>query len=347
MFERFVAGALRARWIVLVIGTVTVSLVLPSGGSAQGRRRSAHRAAPVEFLDSAVVKVNHGFKLSLEASNGLVDGTRHGGARMVRGPDAVPGVEPAAAKRTTSMNVDLSKVSGKGIGRVSQYASYAFESGITFKGSTNLSSAKLTGTLLDHRGTVNLTFHATEPAKSVPVPKNCTGSAGMSRTGMLEGKLALKADKLGTEKLSSLRATLVRPPKLKNCSGGRQYHSVELFGYEPTSSNRPVYVEAIKTPGHRPLSEFVEEQHNGTGFEFEYQVSVNAPRSDYTYSSDLSTGQVEGYGAIKGSASYAGGPETSGQSDGELSGDLSATSTAIGKIQPFSNGALSSSQTQS
>lgn len=345
MFEQFVAGALRARWMVLVGGTLAVALVLPAGGVAQAQRTSSGKT-PVEFLDSAAVKVNHGFKLSLEVSNELVDGTRHHANRLVRAPQAVRNNASAASGQTARFDAAVFKVSGKGVGSEEQYADYLFESGVTFKGSTDLKSAALTGTLRNHRGPVNLTFHATAPATSVPVPKECTGSAGMIRKGMLEGKFALKADKLGTEKLSSLRATLERPPKLKSCSGGKQQHSVELSGSGPTSSNRLMDVEAFKTPGRRPVEEDVAEQHEGSGFSFEYVVAVKVPRSHYTYSSDLSGAEVEGYGAIKGSATYFGNAETNGQSRGQLSGDLSATSAAIGKIRPLAT-ALDAIQTQS
>lgn len=107
-----------------------------------------------------------------------------------------------------------------------------------------------------------------------------------------------------------------------------------------------MYAEATKPRGKGPVTETVEEQHEGTGFSFYYEVSVHAPRSKYTYASDLSSAEVEGFGAIKGSASYSGSPETNGQSQGQLSGDLSATNAVIGKLRPLAPGPLNATQTQ-
>ncbi len=57
-----------------------------------------------------------------------------------------------------------------------------------------------------------------------------------------------------------------------------------------------MYAEATKPRGKGPVTETVEEQHEGTGFSFYYEVSVHAPRSKYTYASDLPSAEVEGFG---------------------------------------------------
>jgi hypothetical protein len=347
MLERFVARALRGRWMVLVIGTLTVALVLPSGGSAQGRRPSLQTQPPFELLTTGAVKQKDGFKLALEGANRSLVDAPNGRAQVGQGPEAVAGFKPAASAQIQSgfLAGELFKRSGKGVGQVSQYTSYGFRSGITFKSGANLKSAKITGTFVGRRGQVRLTFAATEPAKSVPLPKGCTGRAGMRREGTLKGKFVLKADKLGKQRLSSVGATLERPPKIKTCQPGGASRGVSLFGSD-SGPNSAVYTGASKGRGKRPAEEFVEEARSGTAFSFDYQVSVNVPRSHYTYPADLSGAQVNGYGPMKGSASYSGSPESGGQSQGALSGDLSARNAAIGEIRPFSGGALSAIQTQ-
>jgi hypothetical protein len=171
-------------------------LAIPAGALADG--------SGSEYIQTVKVKKNAGFKLSVLASKG--------------NPTACGGPCPS------SVGAFLVKHSGSGVGSTTQTNDYGLSSGITFMGSKNLSSAKVSGTFAKRRGSIRMTFHATKAATAVPVPKGCTGTPGKQRKGVLKGSFKLKADKLGTETLKSIRATFVKPPKITSCSPGHPSH---------------------------------------------------------------------------------------------------------------------------
>jgi hypothetical protein len=69
------------------------------------------------------------------------------------------------------------------------------------------------------------------------------------------------------------------------------------------------------------VSESIGVSDSGSGFSFDHELTVLAPRSDYTCTKNLAKATLKGYGPIHGSASYTGTPAVNGTSNGTLSGD--------------------------
>lgn len=216
----------------------------------------------------------------------------------------------------------------------------------TFAGSANLGSATVMETFARDYGSITMTFRATEPARRVPVPKGCTGTAGSSRKGILKGSFVLRADKLGTLRIKSVAAKLEKPSHVTGCttpsSSGHGLFAdnatatIYLFVFKPTSSSAPVTEKLIASKGNPSSSFYVT-----------HQLAVSAPRSDYRPGAHLTRGRVIGAGGISGSATYAGTPPFHGLSTGTLKGDLHATLATIGSVRPFAHGALHAKQSRS
>jgi hypothetical protein len=311
MIVHSLAQRARVRWCGLALGAVLLGLALPSGALADG--------CGTLCLTTVTVSKNDGFKLTLGASKGF---------------STNPSVLSASLEKHSG---------GTGLGSVTQSNDYGFAKGITFTGKTNLSSAHIAGTFAKKRGSIKMTFHATSPASSVPLPKGCTGKAGTSRKGKLSGSFQLKADRLGTVRLKSIRATLARPPRITGCSGGSTGHATYLSGYN-VSRTHSFFVTATEPSGTSPASEDISVSKSGAGFNFSYELIVMVPRSDYTSPGNLKSATLTGYGPIHGSASYTGSPPSQGMSRGTLSGDLSVAMFAIGTVKPFANGPLAADQ---
>lgn len=303
-----------------------VALAFPAAASAAGT---------TEYLFTGNVKTNDGFILSLVA----LPNSRH---------------------HPTTVQAFLHRRSGTGVGSVFQGSDYTFHSGLTLSGSKKLSSAHISGTFADKRGSIKMNFTATGAARKVPVQKGCVGTPGEKRTGTLRGSFDLKADKLGAVKLGSVRATLERPPHLKLCAGPRgvqgsgaaspQRHYLYTSPPHRGEANG-VRVIAFKPRGTAPVREEIDTFSRRDGFSVYYSYAVNAPRTDYTLSSNLSSATLKGYEAIKGSANYTGTPVVGNAgvrtSKGTLNGNLSVDMAAIGTVDPFANGSLHASQAAS
>lgn len=315
--------AVRMRPYALALAAAAVALAFPAAASAAGT---------AEGLSTAKVKTNDGFKLSFSVG----PNSRHG---------------------PVTLEALLQKRSGRGVGSVLQDADYTFDSALTFTEGKKLRSAHASGTFADKHGFIKMTFTATGAATKVPVQKDCRGTPGEKRNGTLRGSFDLKAGKLGTMKLASIRATLLRRPKVKLCYGrardvresggwGRR-RDLPVFALYTTPHHRGgpngVHVEAIKPRGTAPVTEDIEAFDSGHGFSLGYEYAVDAPRADYTFSSNLSSATLKGYGGIKGTAKYTGTPDVRNPggvriSKGTLSGNLSVDMAAIGNFEPFASG---------
>jgi hypothetical protein len=317
-FGLLLAGA-RGLGVVLLAAT-TVALAFPAAASAAGT---------TEWLFTGKVKTNDGFKLSLRA----LPNSRH---------------------HPTTVDAFLHRRSGSGVGSVFQDSDYTFTRGLTLFGSKKLGSAHISGTFAGKRGSINMRFTATGAATKVPVQKGCFGTPGEKRKGTLRGSFDLKADKLGSVKLGSVRATLERPPHITACAGprgvqasgdaGRQRHYLNT-GPPHRGESNGVGVDVVKPGGTAPVTEEIDTFNQRHGFSVYYDYGVYAPRTDYTFAANLSAATLKGYDGIKGTANYMGSPGVSNpggvrRSKGTLNGNLSVDMAAIGTVEPFASGPL-------
>jgi hypothetical protein len=302
-----------------VLAATVVALAFPAAASAAGT---------TEWLFTGKVKKNDGFMLSLRA----LPNSRH---------------------HPTTVDVFLHRRSGSGVGSVFQDSDYTLTRDLALNGSKKLGSAHIFGTFAGKRGSINMRFTAKRAATNVPVQKGCVGTPGKKRKGTLRGSFVLNADKLGTVKLGSVRATLVRPPHITACAGpiaveasgdaGRQRHF--LYNSPPHRGETNGFrVLAFKPPRKAPVTEEIDTFSRRNGFSAYYKYAVYAPRTDYTFSTNLSSATLKGYAGMKGTANYMGTPAvgTAGvrRSNGTLNGNLSVDMAAIGTVDPFASGPL-------
>jgi hypothetical protein len=281
---------------LLVLGTAVVGLAFPAGAMA----------ATEQITTKAVTKTD-GFRLQVKVVQGAPTG--YGG----RYPNSVAGI----LNRTN--------------GHATQANNYAFSSfgvhTLTFKGSRDLSSAKISGTFVNGRGSINMTFHATGTKYHVSVPKGCTGHGGYRRLGTLTGSYTLHADKLGTITQKSFQATLSTASF--QCSKPSHGYDLQTIGGNP-------YVDIFKSKTGS-VSELIEKSGSGNGWAITHTYSVKGePSTDYKVGKNLKTATVTGAGGISGKASYtATHTISSNQTTGTMSGSLAVTMATIGKVPAF------------
>jgi hypothetical protein len=278
---------------LLLLGSTVVALALPA--TALGKLYSFRTTG---------VKKNHGFRVSLSGFN-----TNAG----------------YGAKNQTTFTVLLKRTSG----HATQTAAYAFSKKVKLTGTKNLSSGQIKGTLPDGRGSISMSFHATGSLSHASVPKGCTGTPGKKRSGTWSGKLTLKADKLGTVKLSSEKGSL--STAIYQCAPN-------VKGYLLEAIHSKYYVTASKPSAKGSVREMIQVTKNGGGYGFTYTYSAaNEPTHDYTLdTAKLSTAKVIGAGGIKGNASYKG-HKSSSHSYGKLTGTMYVKMAAIGLVKPFAS----------
>jgi hypothetical protein len=285
---------------------VAVALPWPGAAAAQATKES---------LSTVQAKGTHGFGISLVAT----------GSADLAGP-------------FSSLSVYLAKHSGRGVGSWTESVAFRFTVGVSFSGSSDLSSAQITGTLPRGRGSIAMTFNATSAPAAVALPKGCTGTPGEERKGLLTGSLNLRADRLGTESLASINATLTLPPSINECGGGpphgRDRTAIEAEG---SRGGHGAYLFASKPSGNGSVREGVSVFDVGDGFAFSWSYVALVPRSDYTFSSDLGKATLKGADGIHGTATYNGSPAHDGASHGKLGGGLWAKFTSIGIFRPLAH----------
>lgn len=313
MFLRFRGQISRFRGVGLAglglaLGTAVVALPGPAiaAGNHKGKAKPTCGSKPSTLctISTRAVGKNDGFKLHLYLSQ-----TNSGYGQ----PNQT--TFSAILKRTR--------------GHATQTNEYSFSKHIKVTGKPGLSSAHVTGTLAGDRGTVNMTFRATGPASKAA--GRCGGAKGQKRPGVLSGSLTLKADKLGTVTLKTVKATLSSAINL--CSPGLKK------GYLVEGYHGVYYVAAWKASKTRRVHEAitVSDQNANKGYGFTYTYSVaNEPTSDYTVGSKLSTATVKGAGGISGTAKYKG-KKSSSYSSGKMTGGLSVKMAALGVVKPFAS----------
>lgn len=299
----------------VTLGALAMGLGFPGSALAQ------------ETLSTGKVSTRSGFHLALFATRGGSGG----------------GSSPLSAFLTKRTLYGGSSVAGAS----DEVDRYDFNRGIAFTGSSNLGSAHLKGVLLKGRGSIDMIFHATGRATTVPVPKHCTGNPGEKRPGELKGSFELKADRLGTVKVKVVAATLKILPTIFECSGGGGHssHGTSLTA-NGSKNGHALYVYASKPLSRGLVSEgiSVAQVGNGDSFQFSHSLTILAPRSAYTFSGNLARGRLRGIGSLRGTATYRGSPAGKGTSEGTLRGDLEAIFAAIGRVRPFAHGAVSAQQ---
>jgi hypothetical protein len=198
------------------------------------------------------------------------------------------------------------------------------------KGTKPLQFAKIKGTFANGRGSIDLTFHATGPARHVSVPKGCRGHGGQRRPGILSGSYTLHADKLGTVTQRSFRATI-----------STASYACDLlthgYGVQTDASHGLPLLFVRKPSSAGPVSETVAVFRGGKGGSFEHSYTVSGlPSSDFTFNtSKLSNGQVKGAGGISGNATYRSTHSSTKGTTGRMTGSLVVTFASIGKMSPF------------
>jgi hypothetical protein len=277
------------------------------------------------------VKVNKSFKLSLFATQAL----KSSGA-------GDPG-QPASVSAFLT--------------RGPETASYGFRKGIKFSARKNLKSGRVKGSFVQHRGRINMAFRATSKARKVPVTKGCTGKPGAQRNGILKGKFRLKADKLGTVRVKRLKVTLVRPATITDCNGnpgpgGGQFHGTTL---NASNNGRHQRVDVfVQKPRHGRVNYTVSLAKFTRAYTFSWGINLtSAPRSSYTFSSDLSKGTIKSVGnQMSGRGQFSGTPVVGGSladgfSSGRLGGSLKVKLRSKGTLRPFKSGKLQAVQSRS
>ncbi len=326
-------GALRRGWrwcgpLALSLGAAalapsTSAALLKPGTSALRLSPSASAGKPTraQELTTAPVSRNHGFKLSLDATNG-------------------PGGSFSALAFTLER-----RSGGHGAGSALETTIYRFNRRISFEGNASLASARLHGLLLRDRGWIDMTFHATRRAQGLPVPKGCVGSPGEKRRGILRGSLTLHADRLGVVRLRETKATLSIPPEISDCYGARRTsaHGTALEVNYARGSHG-VYVYATKpTPGGL-VEEGVVISRTRSSCSFSYSYTALASRSDYTFPADLLSAVLKGAAGIHGRATYKGTHAAKKSSEGVLSGHLAVSFATLGSIKPLAGRELKGGQ---
>lgn len=309
MFARFQGQISRFRSVglaglALALGAGVVALPGPAiaAGNHSHKAKTCTKASTLCTISTGAVSTNEGFKLHLYVNQSN---------------------EGYGNPNETSFNAILRR---KRV-HVTQTDEYSF-SDVKLTGTSNLSSAQLKGTFEDGRGSINMKFRATGSESKAA---GCEGPSGKKRRGVLSGSLTLKADKLGTVRLKSVKATL---STAVNLCGPRAVKGYLLEGY---SSNGADYVTASKPKPTGPIREeiTVSKQTSTYGFTYTYSVA-NEPTSDYTVASKLSKATVKGASGIKGTATYKG-KKSSSYSLGKLTGDLSVNMAALGVVKPFAS----------
>lgn len=307
MIERVLGRPSISRRRLVVLVAALVGLTFPAGAAA-------------DVLTTTAVAKEKGFKLSLRIVQGGVAG--YGGVT----PNTVTGT--------------LTKQSG----HATQVDDYGFYDGIVFRAARNLSTANVTGTFADGRGSITMTFHATGSLVHAGGPKGCSRVPQQRREGVLKGSYILHADRLGTIRQRSFTATL-STTDYSGCIPSM--HGFDLF---TDYTNRPTVLISKPGPTGR-VSELIEvERGRNTshwGITYSYLVT-GLPSSDYKVGSRLSSAKVTGAGGISGTATYSGtkGSSTSGRknSRGRLAGSLAVRMAPIGLVTPLARGSRRAGQ---
>lgn len=305
--------------LCMALGTAVVALPGPAMAAGHHKRKTktvCRHANILCSISTRAVRKNQGFRLRLTAT---------------QSNEGYPG-----ELNSTAFNAILTRKRK----HVTQTVEYSFSKGIKLTGNKSLTKATIKGTLADGRGSISMTFHSTGPERKASVPKACRagGFPGHKRSGVLRGSLTLKADKLGTVRLKSVKTTL-STAVLGNCT-----HSFK--GYLLEGTRGEYYVKATKPSKTGSVAEqiLVNKSANSGNWAFAYTYTAfNEPSSDYTVGSGLSTATLKGASGINGTATYQG-KKSSSYSNGKLTGNLSVNMAALGVASPFSSHSMTGDQ---
>jgi hypothetical protein len=290
---------IRKRWVVLGVGLVGMAsaMALSTGATA-----TTQHMVTQHVITNTVTKTS-GFKLNFTVQQGQPTG--YGG----RYPNAVI--------------INLNHTQGS----ATQANQYTFSKSVKFTGSSSFSSGHFQATFAKGRGSINMTFHPKGSVFTVHPPKGCKGSPAKARRGTLSGSFTLKADKLGTVKVSSIPATLSNANF--NCNPTAQ----GVYIFQPPTAKTGINASLISGKAH--LSIFTSTR--GSGFDFLHTYSITGPASDYTFASNLSSATLTGSNGIKGNATFTG---TNKVSNNKYTGTMSGSSfsvkmKSIGTVTPL------------
>jgi hypothetical protein len=223
-------------------------------------------------------------------------------------------------------------------GQMTESDSYSFLAGsghpLTFswgeRSAKPLQFAQIKGTFGNGRGSIDLTFHPTGPARYVGVPKGCGGHGGRRRPGTFIGSFTLYADKLGAITHKSLKATISTASYTCNLP-------TPGYGVQTDASHELPLLIVRKPSSTGPVSETIDVFRNWNGGFYTHTYTVSGlPSSDFTLdTSTLSTGQVKGAGGISGTATYNSTHSSTQLTVGRMGGSLAVTFASIGKVTPF------------
>jgi hypothetical protein len=323
MLGRFGSAGRRWWWWAPLGLSLGAAALAPStsGAALAPSAPSSPRPARAQELTTVNVRRNHGFKLSLDATNG-----------------------PGGSFSSLALTLER-RSGGHGAGSALQTTIYRFNRRISFKGSANLASAQLHGLLLRRRGWIDMTFRATRRAQGLPVPKGCVGSPGEKRRGILRGSLTLHADSLGLVRLREAKATLSIPPEISDCNSARGASSQgTALEMNYARKGHGVYVYATKPAPGGLVEEGVVISQTRSSCSFSYSYTALARRSDYTFPADLLSALLKGAAGIHGRATYKGTRGGGRTSDGVLTGDLSVSFATLGTVRPLAGRKLRGAQ---
>jgi hypothetical protein len=299
-------SAFTVRRSSLVLGSVVVGLAFPA----------ASMAATDTVSTTPIHKGSQGFMLRLTIQQGPPTG--YGG----RYPNAVTATLVKKSDSGHATETDTYTFSG-------QQKHLKFTTG-----SKALQYVKITGKATNGDGSINMAFHATGKPVHFKVPNGCfsdTGaSGGTKRSGTLSGSYTLHANKLGTIKQKSFKATISNISW--TCS--RPTH-----GYEVQTLTGNPYVDVFRGAKGK-VTETIDDSGRVGGpvaWSFEHSFIVRGlPSSDYKLSTThLNTATVKGAGGITGTATYSSTKSSSHKTTGTMKGSLAAPFVSIGKLNAF------------
>jgi hypothetical protein len=295
---------IRKRWIVL--GATLVGFAFPATPMA-----TTQHMATQHVITNTVTKTS-GFKLNFTVQQGQPTG--YGG------------------RYPNSVTVNLNRTSGS----ATQANQYTFTKGVSFTGSATFSSGHFHATFAKGRGSLNLTFHPKGSTFTLHAPKGCKGSPAKARRGTLTGSFTIKADKLGTIKVSSIPATLSNT----NFTCSPRAQGVYIF--QPPTAKKGINASLVSGKAHISIFSLT----RGSGYSFSNSYSITGPASDYTFATDLSSATLTGSNGIQGSATFTGTHKVSkNKYIGTMSGStFSVKMKSIGTVTPFPSPAKGYSQ---
>lgn len=334
MLGRRVDCALGMRWGALALGATLFVLALPAQASAT--------SPLVTSLYTGAVK-KHGVKIALSDDGGLVTV----GIAKCAGPCRLVVMKGLSGRNETRRAIAAARSDLSRSANYDEGDFFSFGAGVAYRIKQNLSWARMHGRFARQHVSINvdMTFHATTAASTIPVGKGCTGRPGTKRKGVLRGTLRFTPGLLGTLTVRSFSATLEIPVRESCPPPPPPHHVLHLVTAFTDQGLGEFDVTRLKKGG---VFEDAAVTQGGPGFSWFFIYFLNSvrplPNADYRYAPNLSSGTITGGGPFHGTAKYTGTPKGTHCSHGKLGGDLTARFATLGTVKLLPHGTVKARQ---